>query len=264
MPETLDSSLHVKPFVYETSTRKALHFSISETQSRMDVRNPDVLDVQYTRTMMAFLLFVPHPRYITMIGLGGGSLAKFCHRNLPDAHIDVVEINPHVIELRKEFHVPPDGERFRVIAGDGARFVRERAARCDVLMVDGFDSGGLPKSLCSQRFYDDAHETLQPDGVMVANLHYGHADHAIHVERIRRAFGGAILVVDDGERSNSIVFACKGSRLERCGAGKVRPSTRLDREAGCQLQAAFALVASAWRDQLATNDLPLLLHRPGR
>jgi len=76
MPETPDPAQHVRPFVYEDLTTKALHFSISEIQSRMDVRNPYALDLEYTQTMMGFLLFLPEPRRIAMIGLGGGSLAK--------------------------------------------------------------------------------------------------------------------------------------------------------------------------------------------
>jgi spermidine synthase len=249
MPETLDPAQHVRPFVYETLTRKALHFSICEVQSRMDLRDPYALDLEYTRTMMAFLLFAPAPRHITMIGLGGGSLAKFCHRHLPHARIDVVEINPHVIALRDDFHVPPDDARFRVIAGNGARYVRGGATRCDTLMVDGFDSDGQPGGLCSQRFYDDACDMLQPGGMLVVNLHSGHRDHARHLERIRRSFAGAMLVVDDGGLGNSIVFACKGPALERFRPGVVRPPKGLSKDAAKPLLAAFALVSSAWKEQ---------------
>lgn len=261
MSETLDPAQHIKPFVCESLTRKALHFSIGEIQSRMDLRDPHALDLEYTRMMMGFLLFLPQPRHIAMIGLGGGSLAKFCHRNLPDTRIHVIEINPHVIALRDEFHVPRDSERFRVIAGEGAYYVRYRAARCDVLMLDGFDYNGMPGRLCSQRFYDDAYEMLLPDGMLIANLHYGHVDYLTHIERIRRSFDGAILVVDDGECSNSIVFACKGPALARFRAGVVRPPKRLSREAGQQLLAAFALVASAWKDQYARRPAALPARR---
>ncbi|WP_374568002.1 hypothetical protein [Ideonella sp.] len=71
MPESLDSADHVRPFVYESLTSKALHFSISAIQSRMKLRDPDALDLEYTQTMMGFLLFHPKPRQIVMIGLGG-------------------------------------------------------------------------------------------------------------------------------------------------------------------------------------------------
>src|SRR5437016_2304602 len=99
MPESQESAHHVKPFVYDSLNSRALHFSISEIQSRMQLKSPHALDLEYTRTMMAFLLFNPEPSSISMIGLGGGSLAKFCHRYLPQARIQVVEINPHVIAL---------------------------------------------------------------------------------------------------------------------------------------------------------------------
>jgi spermidine synthase len=36
---------HIKPFVYETPTTKALHFSIAEIQSRMQLQQPDALDL---------------------------------------------------------------------------------------------------------------------------------------------------------------------------------------------------------------------------
>lgn len=249
MPETLDPSQHVKPFVYESLTTKALHFSISEIQSRMDVRDPYALDLEYTQTMMGFLLFLPQPRRIAMIGLGGGSLAKFCHRNLPHTFIQVVEINPHVLALREHFHVPRDDERFHVIHGDGAQAVRDGSTRPDVLMVDGFDSDGLPARLCSQRFYDDCYETLQPGGIMVANLHYGHRQYPLYLDRIERSFGGAVIVVNDSDLSNSIVFACKGTALKSARAGVIHRPKGLDRTACEQLLGAFARVNRALRDR---------------
>lgn len=249
MPETLDPTQHVKPFVYEEPTTRAMHFTISEIQSRMDVRTPHSLDLEYTQTMMGFLLFVPRPSRIAMIGLGGGSLAKFCYRYLPQASIQVVEINPHVIALREQFQVPPDGERFRVIAGDGAQFVRNRATRPDVLLVDGFDSNGLPARLSSQRFYDDCHEMLQPGGMMVANLQYEHSQYQRHLDRVQRSFAGSILVVDDAQLSNSIVFACKGTALETARAGVVRRPKGLDGAACEQLLGAFARVNRALHDR---------------
>jgi spermidine synthase len=249
MPDTQESAHHVKPFVYESLSSKALHFSISEIQSRMQIKNPDALDLEYTRTMMGFLLFNPQPRNMAMIGLGGGSLAKFCYRYLPKTHIQVVEINPHVIALRDEFRVPANNERFTVVRGDGAKFVRSSTSRFDVLIVDGFDSHGLPSSLSSQRFYEDCFDTLQPDGIMVANLHYGHTHYSAHLERIRRSFNDTVLVIDDGEQSNSIVFACQGHAFKQVRPGAMRRPRNLDAAAAEQLMAAFALIASALKDE---------------
>jgi spermidine synthase len=255
MPDTQEPSAqssahqHVKPFVYESLNSKALYFSISEIQSRMQILDPHALDLEYTRTMMGFLLFKPEPSNIAMIGLGGGSLAKFCHRYLPRSRIQVIEINPHVIALRNDFHIPLNDERFTVVQGDGAQFVRLRATRPDVLMVDGFDRNGMPARLCSQRFYDDCADMLQPNGIMVVNLHFGHASYDKHLERIRRSFNDVVLVVDDGELSNSIVFARKGHGFDSVKPEALRHPKNLAPAAADQLKGAFALIASALKDQ---------------
>lgn len=251
MPDSANSDLQfVKPFVDETHDIRALHFSICEIQSRMQVRNPDALDLEYTRTMMGFLLFHPAPRHLTMIGLGGGSLAKFCHRHLPHTQIRAIEINPHVIALRNTFHVPPDGARFTVVRGDGAKLVREAAVPCDVLLVDGYDGDGLPSRLSLARFYDDCHDALEPGGVMVVNLHAGHPRFDILVDRMRRSFDGNLLLVDASDRSNTIVFAFKGRDLGTLHRGPLRSPPGLDGVAFKQLRADFAAVVTA----LATQD----------
>lgn len=249
MLESQESAHHVKPFVYENLHSKALHFTICEVQSSMRLQDPYALDLEYTRMMMGFLLFVAEPQNITMIGLGGGSLAKFCHRYLPQTCILVVEINPHVIALRDEFQVPSDDDRFYVVRADGAQYVRFSTSPCDILMVDGFDSEGLPSRLCSQRFYDDCFELLRPGGIMVVNLHYSHAHYSIQLDRIRRSFGDSVLVVDDSEWSNSIVFACKGLTFEQARPGAVRRPKNLDSAAADQLLGAFAQITAALKKQ---------------
>lgn len=236
---------HVKPYVHEGLDSKSLHFSILEIQSRMQISKPDVLELEYTRTMMGFMMFKPQPEQMAMIGLGGGSLAKFCHRHLPRASLVVVEINPHVIALREAFQVPPDGARFQVIEADGARFVGQTDRRFEVLMVDAFDTHGMPAALGSRRFYDNCLDVLVPGGLMVVNLHAGHPHFPVYLERIRRSFGENVLRVDDKDGSNSVIFACKGDRLERAGVASTRRPATLAPEPWEQLRGAFARIASA-------------------
>ena len=243
--EQVAADAHIKPYVHESLDTKSLHFSISEIQSRMQFLQPDALDLEYTRTMMGWLLFKPQPERIAMIGLGGGSLAKFCHRHVPKVSIMAVEINPHVIALREAFQVPPDSARFQVVEADGGRFVRDTNHRFDVLMVDAFDAQGMPAALGSRRFYDDCLDVLQPAGVLVVNLHAGHPHCPIYIDRIHRSFGENVLRVDDRDGSNSVVFACKGAPLRRAASGPLRRPATLAAEPWNQLQVAFASVASA-------------------
>ncbi len=245
MPLSLDPVDHVKPYVHEGRGFKALHFSISEIQSRMALADPDALALAYTRLMMGCLLLQPAPRRMAMVGLGGGSLVKFCHRHLPQTRVEVAEVNPHVLALRQDFHIPPDDERLVVVHADGAAFVRSLAEQVDVLMVDAFTSEGMPPRLGAQRFYDDCHERLQPEGVLVVNLHAAHRHFDAYVGRLQRSFDDAVLVVEDGDLSNCVVFACRGHALDRSRQGVWRRPRGLDPLAAAQLSDAFARVSRA-------------------
>jgi spermidine synthase len=253
-----ESSGQPVPFVIETLNSKALHFSHGAIQSRMRLDDPVALDLDYTQSMMSFLLFNPKPKRVVMIGLGGGSLPKFCHRHLPRSRIDVVEINPHVIALRDQFQVPPDSARFRVLQADGARFVREQASRIDVLIVDGFDDSGQPPQLASCRFYDDCRDSLAKDGVMVVNLHSGREYSAPCVDRIRRSFGDRLLLVDCADEGNTIAFAFRDATpLSQRAAARSRPA-KLHDHAARSLRSAFASVERALQVlKTARSTLPI-------
>ncbi len=249
-----DLDAHVRPFVSETLDARALYFSISAIQSRMQVQHADALDLEYTRLMMGFLLFRPAPAQIALIGLGGGSLVKFCHRHLLHSALTVAEINPHVVALRDTFDVPADDARLRVITTDGALLVRDSSARFDVLLVDGFDTEGLPKALRSQRFYDNCADVLQAGGLLVANLHHDRLHCDTYVERIRRSFAGALLLVDDSDGSNRVVFAWKGALAPLHTSATIARRAGLSAAACAPLLPAFARVHSAMALQCGRSE----------
>jgi len=169
--------------------------------------DPARLVLEYTRLMMGFLLFQPAPARIAMIGLGGGSLAKYCALKLPDADFTAIEISPRVIAMRDAFGIPRDGPRFRVLRADGAEYVRRDGEPLDVLLVDGFDGGGQPDQLRSAAFYDYCRDRLATDGVLVVNLHADEAAADGTIDRIRDAFAGRIVVIEADDCQNEVVFA---------------------------------------------------------
>jgi spermidine synthase len=184
-----------------------LQFADGALQSRTACAEPTRLLLEYTRLMMGFLLFQPAPSRIAMLGLGGGSLAKYCVRTLPDTDFTAVEISPDVIALRDLFGVPPDGPRFRVVCDDGAAFVRRDAGPYDVLLVDGFDASGQPEELCSVAFYDACRDRLADDGVLVVNLFVDDGACEERLARLREAFDGAVAVVAADGSDNRVAFA---------------------------------------------------------
>jgi spermidine synthase len=247
-PDDFESLQYTVPFVREDGASKSLHFTLGELQSRMLVHQPWRLDLDYTRTMMGFLLFQPAPAHIGMIGLGGGSLVKFCHRQLPASRMTVLEINPHVIALRREFRIPDDDERLVVIAADGALYLQAAAPAFDVLLVDGFDHEGQPAALCSQRFYDDCFAALGEQGVLVVNLHHDHPDYPLLAGRISRSFSGNAVEVMAAEKSNAVVFACRGPAISPRRMNLANSLAGLDDAARLQLKAELARIAWEMKD----------------
>jgi spermidine synthase len=230
------------PFITRDADTRSLHFPHSELQSSMRLDRPDELQVDYTRTMMGFLLLQPRPRNITMVGLGGGSLVKFCHRHLPSACLTVVEINPGVIALRREFSIPDDDARLSVRADDGALFVRTAAATIDVLLVDGFDHTGQPPALCSQAFYDDCFRALAPGGVLAVNLHFDHPEHSLFLDRIACSFKGNAMQVLAREKGNCVVFAARRRPVTLQALRSPEWAGVLDAQAQRQLREEFAQI----------------------
>ncbi|MFP3557596.1 spermidine synthase [Paraburkholderia sp. SIMBA_049] len=201
---------HERPVVVRASGFVALQFDETGVQSCMLAHEPYALALGYTRTMMGFLLFQPNPRRISIVGLGGGSLAKYCYRYVPDAVITAVEINPDVLALRSLFQIPADDERFAVICADGAHYVDSSEHRPDVLLVDGFNAEGVPPQLCSTAFYTACRRQLPDNGLLVANLISSDSGFRRCVCSIRAVFDDAVVVVPaEDSPENVIVFAWK-------------------------------------------------------
>lgn len=200
-----------KPYVTERDGVLALNFDALSVQSEMYIDRPDELVLAYTRAMMSFLLLQPAPKRIAMIGLGGGSIAKYCYRYVPSSEIRVVEISSEVIALRNEFAIPADDARFAVLSGDGVAWVAETTWQPDVLILDGFEAGGLPEQLSSQHFYDHCFLSLAEHGVLAVNLWGGYPHYEDYLARIQNSFSSQVVVIDPDESVNKIVLAVKNS-----------------------------------------------------
>ncbi len=207
LAERLLGGTYDKPFIADDGTTRALHFCWRYVQSRMRIDEPVALQMSYTRMMMSFLLFHTNPRALLLLGLGGGSLAKYCHRHLPEARIVVVENNRDVLALRDEFAVPPDDQRFRVVEGDAGAFVAACRDRYHVVLMDAFDRHGLAPGLGRREFYDELRSRMHPNGTLVANVAGLRAERRNYIEAMRSAWGDNILVLPVEEDDNDVVFA---------------------------------------------------------
>ena len=187
---------------------RVLHLGSQAIQSAMRVSRPWDLELAYTRAMMGFVMFKPAPQDVLMIGLGGGSLAKFIRKQRPQTRITAVEIDPRVIAIaRTHFELPSNDATLDVIEGDGALYVRQHPASADVILLDGFDAGNQVEALATQTFYTACRRVLRPGGVLVVNLWGRDREFAEYLARLSRAFDGEVGWISVQNKTNVIVFA---------------------------------------------------------
>jgi spermidine synthase len=197
-----------KPSIAVSESRgvRTLHVGGEAIQSSMRLEDPFALALDYTRCMMAFLLFHPEPRRALMIGLGGGSLAKFFYKRLKKASLKVIELDPRVLAAAREhFALPADLE---VEIGDGAEALYPEC--CDTLVVDAFHDELHVPQLASAEFYDGAFLALEEPGALVVNFMNDDPEFDQTLQRLERAFGGAVIVLPALYDPNILAFAFKG------------------------------------------------------
>ena len=244
-----------KPFLLETRSTRSLCFGIDgAVQSEMLLDAPDALVCAYTRKMMGFLLFRKRPRHVLMLGLGGGSLVKYCYRHLPNTRLTVVEIDARVIALRSHFQVPPDDTRLAVVNEDGSAYVKSMVSAgksTDVLLVDAFDRSGIAPSVTERVFLQDARRALSAGGIFVMNILAGHQDCRRYIEDIQSVFGDPVITTPISEGGNVIVFAGNALQRRRRIGGIERTAQQIEARLGlnfptllrrtCEFQNQFSL-----------------------
>ncbi len=206
--QLLDGS-YAKPFIIDDGVQRTLYFTLRLIQSVMRLATPDALDLRYSQKMMSFLLFNPAPQRIVLIGLGGGSLLKFCHHRLPDCHFTAVECDPHVIAWREAFRLPPDGPRLQILHADGAAYLAQAVPGIDVLLVDAFDENGIPPRLATPDFLEQAAARLSACGMLLMNLSGDQERYAGLIGRALQVFETRVIIMSVRDDGNQVLLAFK-------------------------------------------------------
>lgn len=194
---------------------RSMHFGTYPRQSSMSLRRPERLELSYTRSMMACLLFNPLPENILVVGLGGGSLVKFLLHHYPDSQITVIEYRQDVIEIAQGFFgVPENDPRLTIRQGDGYQLVSELFYRdeqqFDLLLVDAYDHVGMAQSIGAQVFFDACAGVLSARGLMSINL-WGsdRPSFNLTMQRINQSFQDQSLLLPVADKGNVIALALK-------------------------------------------------------
>jgi len=162
----------------------------------------------YAALVLAGLSLPARHERALVIGLGAGVIPRFLHTYLPDIQVDVVEIDPVVVEVaRRYFAVEPDA-RLHVHVDEGRRFVMACEQRYDAIVLDGYGLHEVPAQLSTCEFLQRVRTLLRPGGVVLGNL-WGDASvrhHARMLASYVEVFG-RVALLHGASRENTIVLA---------------------------------------------------------
>ena len=150
---------------------RSLHFGRDGArQSVLRPGDPEHLELPYARLAMAGLALASGVQRVLIIGLGGGTLPSFLRRHYPGAQIDVVDIDPEVINVAKRFFEFREDSRMRAHLADGRTFIESVRQPYDIVFLDAFGSDSVPERLTTVEFLRVVRNAVAPGGVVVGNV----------------------------------------------------------------------------------------------
>lgn len=236
-----ERSLYQTILITQEPSRLCMKFTIRDrerNQSCMDPRSPKRMVFTYTRMMMASLLLTPEPGSVFVAGLGGGTLPTALAELLPEARIEVAEIDPAVIAVARTYFGFAANDRLQVHVSDARVFVKRALARgehYDLVLLDAYSGDYIPEHLMTLEFLAETRDLLASGGVLAANT-FATSSLYDHESVTYREIFGDYFNLRLPESNNRVILASNGPL----------PSTATLRDN-----------ARAWRSRLRVYDVPI-------
>lgn len=221
-------------------------------QSRMIIGDPFGPGSAYTDSFHLAPLIRPTLRRVLIMGLGGGTTAKqFTHDN-PNVTVDVVEIDPLVVDVAKRFFLVQPSDRLRIHLIDARLFLKGSTERWDLIIMDAYTANRygdtIPPHLVTKEFFDEVKAHLTEAGVFHFNCIFSQSMLLPALEKTIASVFDSVLV-SNGQilASNVALITSKETIAER---SRNSPASRLPNLPG--------YIAALQPNAAAAADVPLL------
>lgn len=202
-------------YIQDRGTMRCMQFRAEETSIRhyqgCVFRQSKRMVFSYSEALMASVLMKREPTRVLVIGLGAGVVPKAVREMAPSALIEVVEIDPKVVELARQYFAwPRDDQLLRTYVGDGRVFVKgaaQQGVKYDIILLDAFTSEYVPEHLMTLDFLEEVKAIANPDAVIGANTFARSALYDHESVTFEAAFGDFYNVQMDGKTGNRVILA---------------------------------------------------------
>lgn len=175
--ELHDSDTHYNRLqIYNTTdkrTNQPIRVLITDplsTQSAMFLES-DELALNYSKYYHLLRYYKPDFQNTLIIGGAAYSFPKEYLRTYPDKQIDVVEIDPQMTQIARDYFKLQDSPNLKIIHEDGRIFLNKNEKKYDAILVDAFNSMySIPFQLTTAEAVNRLNTSLKDDGVVILNM----------------------------------------------------------------------------------------------
>ena len=179
--------------------------------------DPDHISCEYAQVMPVALTLVKEPKRVLIVGLGGGTIPGLLRKHYPQMTIDVVDIDPDVVDVAKKFFGFHEDAAMHAYVEDGRRFIEKCKQPYDIIFLDAFGPDNIPYDLATKEFLVAVRRAVGPKGVVASNV-WSSASNSLHDAMLRtyQDVFDDLYVVKARTRGNEIFLALpRKTPLER-------------------------------------------------
>ena len=158
--------------VVDSDHKRAL-FLDGYIHSIMNKDNPTQLLI-YTKYFPLGFVFNPTAKRVLFVGGGGFSGPKYFLKTHPNVTVDVVEIDPAVIDVAKKYFdvntSSNNQSRLKIYNEDARNFLSSTNQKYDIIVLDAYSKNYVPFHLMTLEYYQLLYNRLTtPNGVIISN-----------------------------------------------------------------------------------------------
>ena len=158
-------------YLVQSEDRLELRGHDKAVQSIVNLAQPDRLEMENLRYLVAALLFIPAPRRILMLGTGAGALLHFLRHHYPRARLTALDIDRELIdEMHARDLLPAADARLEYVCADAADYLEQTRDRFDLVAVDLFYGAQTPAWLLAKERLRQLQALLENPGALAFNL----------------------------------------------------------------------------------------------
>ncbi len=188
-----------------------LHLGTDWIQGGMRLNLPNGIVFDYVQQMMAWMLFNDQPNHIVQLGLGAGSLTKFCHHCFPENRVTAIELNPNVIKAcHAFFYLPPENDRLSIIQADARDYLLSQKGRqaIDIFQIDLYDQNAQTPVFDSVEFFQQCADVMTSQGILTINIFGEQSNRKQTITNLQECFD-AVVWFKETDGGNIVALAFK-------------------------------------------------------